>query len=430
MRKVHIALMGTSILLVLLISFMLLVMGYKSSRASTVTSPPQNRPYSLINKQPVFQKELANISESDQRDLIALTFVMLRLQLRTEAWYLTLNYGTNHNVIFNIKEIDTAVVLINLSPDTYKNEVELINRLYSLHNELFKLYSYPSKNRMEGLQNLAYYDIIESIERDAEQYPFLYEYWNFLSPIENHESELVELQIQFEETFANMNVQNQENLFLSTFRELYYDTANMLAYYDDGGAFIGNGKNWFDLLAKWDSNIGRTLAYQLGHLSPDRFDNYKDASALINKLLDQNTKLRNLYFSGIRHIDDIEMLEYTFTLYDIREESLKHPFLDGSGLFLDSTFIQNSAVRAAESYLANGAFSRQGLIGQLESEGFSYDVALYAVDHSNANWKEQAVKFAQGYWGTNASKKWLVERLEYEGFSYEQALYGVDTAGW
>ena len=37
------------------------------------------------------------------------------------------------------------------------------------------------------------------------------------------------------------------------------------------------------------------------------------------------------------------------------------------------------------------AFSRKGLIEQLEYEGFSNDDATYAVDHCGADWNEQAV---------------------------------------
>lgn len=44
---------------------------------------------------------------------------------------------------------------------------------------------------------------------------------------------------------------------------------------------------------------------------------------------------------------------------------------------------QRNAVRSAESYLGYSAFSRSGLIGQLEYEGFSTKQATYGVDQTD-----------------------------------------------
>ena len=51
---------------------------------------------------------------------------------------------------------------------------------------------------------------------------------------------------------------------------------------------------------------------------------------------------------------------------------------------------QKNALDRAKSYLRYSAFSREGLIGQLEFEDFSHQDAVYAVDHCGANWNEQA----------------------------------------
>jgi hypothetical protein len=61
---------------------------------------------------------------------------------------------------------------------------------------------------------------------------------------------------------------------------------------------------------------------------------------------------------------------------------------------------QKNARESAEGYLQTGAFSRTGLIKQLSSqygEGFSKADAIYAVDHVDVNWNEQAVKASKAY---------------------------------
>lgn len=77
------------------------------------------------------------------------------------------------------------------------------------------------------------------------------------------------------------------------------------------------------------------------------------------------------------------------------------------------------------------AFSKEGLIEQLEYEGYSYSEAKYAADNCGANWKEQAAKCAANYLShMSFSRQGLIEQLEYEGFTHEQAVYGVTQAGY
>jgi formate-dependent nitrite reductase cytochrome c552 subunit len=90
---------------------------------------------------------------------------------------------------------------------------------------------------------------------------------------------------------------------------------------------------------------------------------------------------------------------------------------------------QRQAVKKAESYLRYSAFSRQGLIEQLQYEEFSVGDAVFAVDHVTVDWNEQAVKKAGSYLSYSAfSLSGLVEQLEYEGFTPEQARYGAQAA--
>ncbi len=96
----------------------------------------------------------------------------------------------------------------------------------------------------------------------------------------------------------------------------------------------------------------------------------------------------------------------------------------------EPTVSQKNAVRKAKEYLAVMAFSRDGLIKQLEFEGFSNEDATYGVDNVSVDWNEQAVKKAKEYLDTMAfSRDSLIKQLEFEGFTYEQAVYGVEQNG-
>ncbi|MGW4481036.1 Ltp family lipoprotein [Rhodococcus triatomae] len=90
---------------------------------------------------------------------------------------------------------------------------------------------------------------------------------------------------------------------------------------------------------------------------------------------------------------------------------------------------QRNAVRSAQDYLDYAAFSRSGLIDQLEFEGFSTEDATYAVDSVNADWNEQAARSAEQYLDyTSFSKSGLIDQLVFEGYTYAQAEYGADAA--
>ena len=76
------------------------------------------------------------------------------------------------------------------------------------------------------------------------------------------------------------------------------------------------------------------------------------------------------------------------------------------------------------------AFSRTGLIKQLEYEGFSEADATYGADAQHANWNEQAAKKAADYLDmTSFSRQGLIDQLVYEGFTRSEAEYGVDAVG-
>lgn len=91
---------------------------------------------------------------------------------------------------------------------------------------------------------------------------------------------------------------------------------------------------------------------------------------------------------------------------------------------------QENAIRSADDYISFSAFSKTGLIEQLEFEGYSKEDATFAVNSLRVNWKEQAAKSAEDYLEYSGfSRSGLIEQLEFEGFTREQAEYGVTQAG-
>lgn len=96
-----------------------------------------------------------------------------------------------------------------------------------------------------------------------------------------------------------------------------------------------------------------------------------------------------------------------------------------------STTGEKNALKKAQLYLNTMAFSRNGLIEQLEYEGFSKSEAIYGADNVGANWNEQAAKKAKSYLDIMPfSRESLIEQLEYEGFTHDQAVYGAAQNGY
>ncbi|MDD3369235.1 MAG: Ltp family lipoprotein [Lachnospiraceae bacterium] len=96
----------------------------------------------------------------------------------------------------------------------------------------------------------------------------------------------------------------------------------------------------------------------------------------------------------------------------------------------DATLEEQNALAKALSYLSHSAFSRSGLIEQLQYNEFSLEASTYAVDNCNANWTEQAVEKAKSYISHSVfSRSGLISQLEYNGFSNEDATYAADNIG-
>lgn len=94
------------------------------------------------------------------------------------------------------------------------------------------------------------------------------------------------------------------------------------------------------------------------------------------------------------------------------------------------TVSQQNAARSANSYLGLMGFSRTGLIGQLEYEGYSTADATWGVDKLGADWNAEAAESAASYLAmTSFSRSGLIDQLLYEGFTPAEAEYGVSTTG-
>jgi len=91
---------------------------------------------------------------------------------------------------------------------------------------------------------------------------------------------------------------------------------------------------------------------------------------------------------------------------------------------------QENAIGAAEGYLDYSAFSKSGLIKQLEFEKYSKADATFAVDNIEVDWNEQAVKAAKDYLDYSSfSRGGLIEQLKFEGYTVKQAAHGATGAG-
>ena len=94
------------------------------------------------------------------------------------------------------------------------------------------------------------------------------------------------------------------------------------------------------------------------------------------------------------------------------------------------TLSQQNALSKASDYLDYTAFSKTGLIKQLEFEGFSNGDAKWAVERVSVDWNEQAALKAADYLDyTSFSKSGLTDQLIFEGYTKKQAAYGVSTTG-
>lgn len=94
------------------------------------------------------------------------------------------------------------------------------------------------------------------------------------------------------------------------------------------------------------------------------------------------------------------------------------------------TVSQENAIGKAQEYLDYTSFSWEGLVKQLEFEGFSRQDAEFGANNVAVNWRNQAAKKAREYLDYSSfSRQGLIDQLVFEGFTYEQAVHGVNQTG-
>lgn len=94
------------------------------------------------------------------------------------------------------------------------------------------------------------------------------------------------------------------------------------------------------------------------------------------------------------------------------------------------SFGQENALKTAKQYIKIMPMSFDGLVEQLEYEGYSSEESRYGAENCGADWNEQAIKTAKRYIDLSGfSYSSLVEQLEYEKFTHDQATYGADNCG-
>lgn len=128
-------------------------------------------------------------------------------------------------------------------------------------------------------------------------------------------------------------------------------------------------------------------------------------------------------------VDETDTTKYLLTVqggvvaYDAVEEAVAEAINS-------ATTGEKNALKSAQSYLNYTAFSYDGLIRQLEFEGYTESEAIFAVNNCEADWMEQALKCAKSYLNYTAfSYDGLIRQLEFEGFTSEEATHGVDNCG-
>lgn len=91
---------------------------------------------------------------------------------------------------------------------------------------------------------------------------------------------------------------------------------------------------------------------------------------------------------------------------------------------------QQKALDKANEYVDTLPPSHDGLIKQLEYDGYTTDVATYAADNCSANWNKEAKEMAEQYMdSTTYTYKEMVQQLEAEGFTKKQAKFGAKAVG-
>lgn len=168
-----------------------------------------------------------------------------------------------------------------------------------------------------------------------------------------------------------------------------------------------------------DANSSLAVAQLSLESVQNSFDDYKDKMSVFENLSDDEIN------ALVAEADTI------LAEKKAAEEQAAQEEAERSQAIASATFEQSNALKSAQSYLKHSSFSYNGLIEQLEFEGYSAEAATYAADYCGADWNEQAAKTAQSYIDSSSfSRSGLIDQLLFEGFTQEQAEYGVTAVGY
>ena len=188
-----------------------------------------------------------------------------------------------------------------------------------------------------------------------------------------------------------------------------------------------------------DSYFCRMCLNSIEYSDTDNFDKDKlEFSSLLSKWLQSPWIMNGL--RALRYVALLALIIFlVFLARDIVSKSNNSSNITRSSSSTSTSYNRKSytprsrpstAYDKAQSYISHMAFSREGLIDQLEYEGYSRREAETAVDLCFIDWEDQALAKALGYLDHMAfSKQGLLDQLEYEGFTHQEASYAVNRCG-
>lgn len=203
--------------------------------------------------------------------------------------------------------------------------------------------------------------------------------------------------------------------------------------------FEGKNENDSLLITMDDNRLIESISLDTGIKGFDVI--YKKCIEIINMDIDAEKLMSDLKttpiitehdFSFSLSDDQLVILSYGGKVALVEESDPEEPTKnsDVETNISSLTTGQANALQSAKSYLDYSAFSHDGLISQLEYEGYSTEDSTYAADNCGADWNDQALKSALSYLDYSGfSYSGLIEQLEYEEFTTEQATYAADNCG-
>lgn len=203
--------------------------------------------------------------------------------------------------------------------------------------------------------------------------------------------------------------------------------------------FEGKNENDSLLITMDDNRLIESISLDTGIKGFDVI--YKKCIEIINMDIDAEKLMSDLKttpvitendFSFSLSDDQLVILSYGGKVALVEESDPEEPTenSDEETNISSLTTGQTNALQSAKSYLDYSAFSHDGLISQLEYEGYSTEDSTYAADNCGADWNDQALKSALSYLDYSGfSYSGLIKQLEYEEFTTEQATYAADNCG-